>query len=323
MPRVLTAMTLTFAFLAISSHSVAADIAGSKDHPMVSRYAGSEIIKYEQRAFDSTPLINAAVKQRGGRAANPGSFVTVEGKLTRLAYKAPAGRSVLEVFRNYEQALTAAGFQILFSCDNELCGGRPFNEAATPSGLSTLMGFNEKDQRYLVAKLARPAGDAWVSLYLNRAYSIGGANKDRVFASLVIVESQAMQAGLVKVDAAAMAKGLDADGHIALYEIFFDVDKANLQPQSSTALSEIATLMASSPQLKILIVGHSDNAGALDYNRSLSERRAQAVVDALVTQHKVSRDRLTPTGVGMAAPIASNDSEAGRSKNRRVELVKR
>jgi OmpA-OmpF porin, OOP family len=300
----------------------AADIPGAEDHPMVSRYEGSEIVKYGQRDFDSAALIKSAIKQGGGRAKNPDAYVGVDGRLTRIAYRAPAGRSVLEVFRNYEQALEAGGFEILFSCENELCGGRAFNEAATPPDLQ-LMKFNEKDQRYLLAKLARPSGDVHASLYVDRAYSVGGANKDRAFANLVIVESKPMQGGLVKVDAEAMAKGLDADGHIALYEIFFETDKAEVKPESARALGEIAKLLSSRPQLKILVVGHTDNVGALDYNRGLSERRAQAVVEALAKQHKVARDRLTAVGVGMAAPVASNDNEAGRAKNRRVELVKR
>jgi OmpA-OmpF porin, OOP family len=296
-----------------------ADVPGSKDHPMVSRYEGSEIIKYEQRAFDSAALINSAIS----RAKSPDAYLNIEGRLTRIAYKAPAGRSVLEVFSNYEQALRAAGFSILFSCGNELCGGRPFNQAATPPDLSTVMAFHEKDQRYLLAKLARPTGDVHASLYVDRAYSLGGANKDRVFANLMIVESQAMQSGLVKVDADAMAKGLDAQGHIALYEIYFDTNKADVKPESAAALSEIAKLLASRTGLKLLVVGHTDNAGELEYNRALSQRRAQAVIEALVKQHAVARERLTAIGVGMAAPVAGNDAEAGRAKNRRVELVKR
>ncbi len=115
----------------------------------------------------------------------------------------------------------------------------------------------------------------------------------------------------------------DAEGHIALYEIFFETDKADVKPESARALGEIARLLSSRPQLKILVVGHTDNVGVLDYNRSLSERRGQSVVDALAKQHGVARDHLTAVGVGMAAPVASNDNEAGRAKNRRVELVKR
>lgn len=323
MARLVARLCCMTALLCAATGVWAADLPGAKDHPMVSRYQGSEIIKYGQRAFDEVHLIGGPIKQRGGRDKNADAYRTVEGKLTRIAYHAPSGRSALEVFRNYEQALQAGGFELLYRCDNEACGGRTFNEAATPADLHTYMAYNEKDQRYLLARLARATGDVYAAVYVVRAYSIGGPNKDRVYANLQIVESQAMQQDMVKVDANAMAKGLDAEGHIALYEIYFDTDKAELKPASAGALIEIAKLLSAQPKLKVLIVGHTDNVGALDYNRSLSERRAQAVVDALVKQHKVARDRLTAVGVGMAAPIASNDGEAGRAKNRRVELVKR
>jgi OmpA-OmpF porin, OOP family len=304
-----------------------ADLPGSKDHPMISRYNGAEIIKYDHRAFDSATLIKDKIAARGGEGKNRDAFKRVEGKLTRVAYRMPAGRSTLEVFKNYEQALKDGGFEILFACANEECStrgvGRDFNEAATPRDMSVYMAFHDKDQRYLLARLKRPEGDVHASLYIDRAYSLGGQNKDRVFANLVVVESAGLQTGMVKVDAAAMAKGLDAEGHIALYEIYFDTDKAELKPESGDALGEIAKLLKNKPQLKVLIVGHSDNVGAYDYNRALSERRAKAVVDALVQQHGIGADRLLAEGVGMAAPVASNDTEAGRTKNRRVELVKR
>jgi outer membrane protein OmpA-like peptidoglycan-associated protein len=327
MPRIALATIAALALLH-AQPLLAADVAGSKDHPMISRYEGSEIIKYQQQAYQSARLVQGPVSQRGGLAKNPAASLALEGKLTRIAYKAPAGRSVLEVYRTYEQALQAAGFTLQFSCENETCSpgqpnGRPFNEAATPPDLATLMGYHEKDQRYLLAKLARAGGDVYASLYLNRAYSIGGVNKDRVFANLVVVETQPMQTGMVKVDATAMAKGLDGEGRIALYEIYFETDQAELKSESATALAEIAKLLEQQPALQVLIVGHTDNVGKLDYNRALSERRARAVAEALATQHGIARARLTPVGGGMAAPLASNAAEPGRAKNRRVELVKR
>ncbi len=72
----------------------------------------------------------------------------------------------------------------------------------------------------------------------------------------------------------------------------------------------------------MLIVGHTDNKGKLDYNQGLSSRRAKAVVDALAKSYGVPAGQMTAVGVGPAAPVASNDSEDGQAKNRRVELVK-
>jgi outer membrane protein OmpA-like peptidoglycan-associated protein len=86
-------------------------------------------------------------------------------------------------------------------------------------------------------------------------------------------------------------------------------------------LSEIAKLMAERPSLKLLVVGHTDSRGTFDYNIDLSQRRAEAVVGALATRYGVQRNRLKPWGVGYAVPRASNNSDVGKSQNRRVELV--
>jgi OmpA-OmpF porin, OOP family len=88
-------------------------------------------------------------------------------------------------------------------------------------------------------------------------------------------------------------------------------------------LEEIAKLPQARPQLRLLVVRHSDNVGDLKCNGDLSERRARAVVQALTGQLGVAATRLCAAGVGMYSPVASNKSKAGRAKNRRVELVER
>ncbi len=80
--------------------------------------------------------------------------------------------------------------------------------------------------------------------------------------------------------------------------------------------------MQTTPTLKILVVGHTDNVGGFEVNKALSQRRAEAVVAILTSKHGIASQRVFPTGVSFAAPIASNESEDGRAKNRRVELVK-
>jgi OmpA-OmpF porin, OOP family len=84
---------------------------------------------------------------------------------------------------------------------------------------------------------------------------------------------------------------------------------------------QIAKLLKETPALKLLVVGHTDNIGSFSFNMDLSQRRAAAVVSALATRYAVRRDRLTPVGVSFASPVASNQAEAGRAANRRVELV--
>jgi outer membrane protein OmpA-like peptidoglycan-associated protein len=123
------------------------------------------------------------------------------------------------------------------------------------------------------------------------------------------------------VDAAAMAKGLGEKGHIALYGIYFDTDKAVLKPESRPTLDEIAKLLRAQPQLNVVIVGHTDSQGTYDHNMDLSRRRAEAVAQALVSSYQIARTRLRTAGIGFLAPVGSNATDEGRTLNRRVELV--
>lgn len=139
---------------------------------------------------------------------------------------------------------------------------------------------------------------------------------------LHIVEKEAMEQEVV-ADAEALRAGIDRIGHVAVYGIYFDTDKAVIKPESQRALKEVAELLQGDPGLNVHVVGHTDMVGSLAHNLQLSQARAAAVVEALATEHGIARDRLAPGGVGPLAPVASNDTEAGRALNRRVELVKK
>lgn len=292
----------------------ARDIAGGKDHPIVSRYAGSEIVMYQAKTFDRyvLPLAKVDDARRGADKSE-----TLEGRITRINYRAPSERSALEVFRNYEQSLRGAGFEILFECQDQACG----NELSGAVTINSIMRHHNRDQKYLAAKLSRPDGNVYIALYTIGAYGVGGPNQNRVFTQLDVIEPRAMQTGQVKVDAAAMAGEIAKHGRVALYGIYFDSGKADIKPESKSALDEIGKLLQQDPALKLLVVGHTDSAGEFDYNIELSRRRAQAVVQALVSHYGVAAARLKPWGAGYTSPTATNRSDDGRAKNRRVELV--
>ncbi len=97
--------------------------------------------------------------------------------------------------------------------------------------------------------------------------------------------------------------------------------KAEIKPESKAALDEIAKLLKGEPNLKLHVVGHTDNVGGYEPNLGLSRRRAEAVVGALARNYGISAARLTPNGVAYLAPVAVNTTEEGRAKNRRVELI--
>lgn len=305
---------LTVLALSISGAATAKDIKGSKDHPLVSRYEGAAITRYKQDKFDEYTLVTGKFNGR-----EMGDHQKLEGKITSIVYEIDKSRTTLEVYKNYEAALTGAGFEILYSCSDKECGGYDFSYGIHGG----ILGGSPDRQRYLAAKLSSPEGTAYVSLYIKKAYEIGGPMKDTVYASLQVVEAAAMETDKVKVDADAIGKGLDSEGHIAIYGIYFDSGSDKLKPESDEALGEIAKLMKARPDLGLLVVGHTDNQGKLDYNMDLSNRRAAAVAKALTEKHGVEAARLTPAGVGFLAPVASNRGDAGRALNRRVELVER
>lgn len=139
--------------------------------------------------------------------------------------------------------------------------------------------------------------------------------------SLTIVEKEAMKQEVV-ANAEAMGSDINTTGHVSVYGIYFDFGKSDIKPESDAAISEIAKLLKNNGALKLYVVGHTDNVGSFDANMKLSKDRADAVVKALTGKFGIAAARLKPHGVASLAPVTSNDTESGRAKNRRVELVK-
>lgn len=211
--------------------------------------------------------------------------VPVEGKFTFLAYLVTDKKnepSGAAVVQNYENAILKAGGKILHKVPNWWVNG-----TITKGG------------QEVTVQAEKGNGLIW----------------------LRIVEKKAM-AQYIVVDAAAMSGDLKTTGHVALYGIFFDTGKAEVKPESKPALDEIAKLLKQDPALKLKVVGHTDMVGSQEANLKLSEARGEAVVQALVSQYGIQPNRLKGYGVGALAPVATNDTEEGRARNRRVELVK-
>lgn len=315
----------------------AKDAAGSRDHPMISRFEGARITGFDQKEFDEYRLVKGPVTGyrpdgkdwgRMEEALNDNNSIALEGGVWKLTYSIPKNRSTLEVIRSYEAVLTKSGFEVLYRCSTTECAGAgPAQRSADEwhGGVSTLLmsrvGYNimafggTPDQRYLAVRLRRPEGDIYAGIL--------AMTFREPLVRLDIVEVKPLERGTVNVDAAALAKSLASEGSVALYGIYFDTDRADVKPESRLALTEIASLMKLNGKLQLVVVGHTDNNGALDHNIDLSLRRAQAVVATLVSNFGVEKSRLEARGVGFLAPVASNTTEENRAKNRRVELVQR
>ncbi len=150
----------------------------------------------------------------------------------------------------------------------------------------------------------------------------GVVAKDRAVAEVIVIAPDQMEQRMSFVNADEMSRSLADTGRVLLYGIYFDTDKDVLRADSQPTMVEIQKLLRANPQLRIHVVGHTDNQGSADHNLDLSRRRAANVVGELAAKYGITTDRLDSFGCGFYAPVASNAADEGRAKNRRVELVK-
>jgi outer membrane protein OmpA-like peptidoglycan-associated protein len=307
-----SAMLVFAAFLA--SPSFAQDIDGSQDHALLGRFEGSHIVAYEALEYSDNAMLGG--KSEGERFPFD---LTHEGAVTRIQYTAPAGTSALQILRGFEQKLTAEGFETRFSCTNkdnnqtDWCGS-----ANSPAGVWTgIRGYDYSTNELSAFYAARENEDGATYIQISAAQS----RHEVVFASAVVVENKEFVNKII--DAEAVTNELTAQGKMAFYDILFETGSAALKISSDDTLQIISSVIAASPDLKIIVVGHTDNEGALDFNIDLSRARAQAVQDRLVSNFGVAADRISAAGVAFLAPVTTNATNEGRALNRRVEIVVR
>ena len=304
----------------------AQDADGCKDNPLLGRFQGSTIAYCKAKDFDELVFLRAphdygALLERNATKDRSGAeWLKQQGKASEIRYELAPGTSSLEVETNYEANFKDKGFAIVFSCADQACLAGNLRdlyllgEQLDPTnGVSTAYADHA---RYVLARLDRPEGTVYASV-------MSGEDKDRTVAFLRIAEAKGMEPGKIAMpaDTSNLSASLEAQGSANLYGILVDTDQDPEKPESKLALDAIAKVLAEKPSLRLKIVGHTDNTGSADHTLDLSTRRAANVSAALVGGYGVDAARLSFEGAGLSRPIESNDTEEGRAKNRRVELV--
>jgi outer membrane protein OmpA-like peptidoglycan-associated protein len=210
----------------------------------------------------------------------------VEGHFAKYLYRYDeshgARPSDLQVMRNYQNAATRIGGKVV---------------------------YENGDHNQTTLRISKNGQDIWVSV---EPYGPQF--------TLVIVERQAMKQDVV-ANAGALQSGLAEVGHAEVPGIYFDSGKSDVKPESKPALEEVAKLLQANPAMRVWVVGHTDSVGSAESNVALSNARAASVIRELTQQMGIAPKRLAPHGAGPFAPVATNKTEEGRAKNRRVELV--
>lgn len=311
---------------ASAADKFATDRKGGSDSAVVGRYQGSVLYTYGFEKLGTTDIV---VEQKGKPVVQ-----AVEGRISTKLYLAPKGSSPVEVHRNYRHALEQAGFETLYACELAACLKddvqgkvqqlpRKTRWIASENGVDgTFNSGNQPGFHYYSGRKMGPGGPTYVTVALaDRNDRDGLMSYLRQFVQ--IVEPATAELGKITVDAKAIEAGLKRDGKMALYGVNFDTNKALLRDDSAAELEAMAAVLKATPAMKVFIVGHTDNQGEFAANTALSQKRAEAVAAALSGKYGIAPARLLARGVANLAPVASNEGEEGRAKNRRVEMVLR
>ena len=234
-------------------------------------------------------------------------MVPVEGRLQTI-YAAGEGASFLEVQKTYEKMIKGLGGVTVFEGT-----GKDIRERNLSYGdVRHREKIPIEHDKIGVYMLRTPSRQIWVEVWQPRYVDTNYF--------LTVVETQNMSARAGLIPAEQMKRALDAEGHVMI-PVLFDTDKTDIKPESAPLMAEVVKLLKQNPTLRLRIEGHTDTQGTPAYNVTLSDGRSKSVMLALL-KAGIDPARLQAKGFGQTRPVADNETEPGRAKNRRVELVK-
>ena len=307
------------------------------------KYEGAVLLFSTKPKFEEYTVLTQSIYSQQLPEKKP---ITATGEFTRKLYEAPINSS-LEAVYTYEKQLTEMGFTVIgkyrasdgdwfvrqricvqYQCGNlKKTGNDLFKELAAENTI--IARKTQPDGDYIVVVAAAEIKTAMgYTPPLDVVDVSGQAPKPRTLTPgnvLLLVDTifpKQPEKKIAQEDVSYIKRKLLEEGKVDIYGIYFDFDKFDVKPESAPVLKQIADILTEDKNLKLKIVGHTDNKGTESYNQALSEARAQSVVNHLAFTHAIDKSRLQAIGMGLKQPVASNDTEEGKAKNRRVELIK-
>jgi OmpA-OmpF porin, OOP family len=315
-------------------HGSAKEGASPKDDPVLGRVPGSAILTAERKDNDTVRVpMERIVFNLQSQKFNAYRTAAARGQGGQVLYALPAGTSLADASHYYEEKIRQANGELLFSGSGDALdnGNDRFVDQVyrdrIPERIYNLLLLN-RNNAYVAGRFNEGGNEVYAQVYLfensegRNARLIHKGRLGALVETVTVPPTTAEASRAAAVTSQQMASEINRTGRIALYGLYFDTNRTDIKPESRPTLEQIADLLKRQPDLKLLVVGHTDNVGDFEPNRDLSQRRAASVVNALVTGFGIAPDRLVPFGVSYACPVASNGTAEGRGQNRRVELVR-
>jgi flagellar motor protein MotB len=325
--RLIFCKILFFYILPVAASDLNKDIQAASDPAGLPRLKGSVIVGYAQSSYDLGRFFN-------GKSDRNQQNTEAEGKRTRVAYLGNKDDSTIQILRSYQAALNNLGeVEEKYICKPPTrCLLRPrgtdqITINSVPSYLTSVYySRSDIDAIYWYGTVQTSESLFHVSLY-SGIQDDGERNLKRFHGRplifLHIIETSDFKTSLEIVTAEHMTEKINQTGSVALYGIQFEFNSATLTTESEATLNEVAKTLSTNHTLSLFVVGHTDNIGDYSYNQNLSSQRAVSVRNALINTYGIDPQRLTAVGVGPVAPVATNATDEGKAKNRRVELVRK
>ncbi|RXK86098.1 OmpA family protein [Filimonas effusa] len=239
-----------------------------------------------------------------------GVMTPVEGKLYKINVDAEQGQQFSQRYyeKSIEDYLQSVGAVKVFDGTIGQQEYERYNKQDPNKGDEGDMGYADEQIKFYIIR-TKDQGNVYIQFSANNF-----AGK------LNILQEAALKQTITKVTAESIARELNEKGKSILY-INFDTDKSSLTTEGKEVVQQISAALKKEGSMMIKIEGHTDNTGDAAHNKKLSGERANAVMNALITDG-VSKSRLKAEGFGAERPLVANDSETNKAKNRRVELIK-
>lgn len=301
---------ITFCFLGLAGASVSAQPLSFPSNAVLTRDVASGLDSY---AMPIGPWSDGAIPTK-----------TVEGQLTQQAWRILAtGLTTLQLVRPLREQLRNDGFEIVFECQDQDCGGYDFRFGTIvmpPPDIQVNLG----DFRYLAAQKDGAEGPEILSVLVSKSARAGYVQVTKIgptAAEIAAADAAPVLGNSLSTPVGDLAADLSTTGRAILNGLTFKTGSSQLSSERFTALQDLANFLASHPSITVALVGHTDSSGSLDGNIALSKRRAGSVLERLVSDYDVTRRQLDAQGMGYLAPVASNMTQEGRYANRRVEVI--